>query len=922
MLHLRVGEKISVLDLDPYRYSSDDMNCFFSNLILTPTVTEDHGAQYICRTHHYKTGVTTEKRMEMQVLVWAPPCFIWFLLISLSLTGTDALGVKTSDSPIKSLRNQDAFIPCTVTEYGAGKLDVKLLSVIWTLKSLNGSEEWVYLYKSGHHTPTRPGSYISDSDLITGNVGLHLPRVQFTDEGEYTCTVIYTPNKAVGKSALQASVQPATKLEPPDVSGLLGTEKTVQCAACGFYPKDITIQWVKRLSETNCISLDKDSCTGDTSENEDGAFNVTSHLTIKPSLEDNGRRYLCIIKHRSLENKLKLNFTLSIPGKFISPPPEDKTTVPVLVVIFLTIIIAALRCFLYWKFLKKEPPKLSSISGVEHLVHMNKATLSCQIIGFRPKPIRITLWLKRKGEEEMEIHFCDLKACSSTPVAHYRDEECVVIGTEREGLMRNGNVTNLPLAQRPLSISYCQCLIHITPDIEEDDGAELTVRVTHSALRLPISESCRLEVTQAVPKLDPILASSETVYGGQEIGLSCRNHSFLPKSLTVFWYKEDELLEPYNDQILDANGLFYFTSHINYRPCVRDIGKKFRWPIPNEKKIVNVAAVPNDTVATYIGISKNVVCAPTASEIQCTPATLECDKPARLLCTMKDFFPKYCSISWYWGERIMPQSSVKEVRQENPTSGLFSRTTELQFTPTINHHGTEFQVEIMHCMETISRTFTVKLRGLPYIEYITSNGLNPKVGEELLLQCNVTGANAQDMTAEWLAGSDPIKGETKTYTKINRDSVTFLFAVISTIEHYGKIFTCLIKHRDLQEPVKRNITLKWKDHPPTLSDIEVHPTTPEVNKEATFSITISGFSQKNHQVRWFLKGSQIPESLKKDATKEEDNVPNLIETSEPQVVCSSTLKYSPTDKDDGTFIRCVFTAKEIIREKKYQLSLT
>uniref|UniRef100_A0A1B8XUU1 Ig-like domain-containing protein n=1 Tax=Xenopus tropicalis TaxID=8364 RepID=A0A1B8XUU1_XENTR len=324
---------------------------------------------------------------------------------------------------------------------------------------------------------------------------------------------------------------------------------------------------------------------------------------------------------------------------------------------------------------------------------------------------------------------------------------------------------------------------------------------------------------------------------------------------------------------------------------------------------------------------------PTVSDIQCTPTQPQWGKPVRLFCAINNFFPQYCSTRWYRGQEILPQSSVKEDQVEDPESGLFSRTTAVQYTPTVNDHGTEFCVEITHHKENIKKTFPMKLKGLPYIESITCNRDSPKVGEELTLQCKVTGANARNITAKWRAGSDPITGEMK--TEINRDTVTFLLRLISTVEHYGKIFTCLIRHGDLQEPMERNITLKWADNPPTLSEIEVLPTNPEVHKEATFRITISGFSQKDHQVRWFLQGSQIPESLKKvcsdpkiDAPKEEEDAPKLIETSELQIgedglyVCSSTLRYTPTDKDNGTFIRCVFTAKGIISKKKYQLSLT
>uniref|UniRef100_A0A1B8Y505 Ig-like domain-containing protein n=1 Tax=Xenopus tropicalis TaxID=8364 RepID=A0A1B8Y505_XENTR len=218
--------------------------------------------------------------------------------------------------PVKSLRNEEAFIPCSVTDWGPGDISPPKLSVEWAQKTLNGSKGQVYLYVSGTHTPTRPGSYISDRDLITGNVGLHLPRVQFTDEGEYTCTVIYTPNKAVGQSVLQVSAPPAPRLTPTNITIVLGTEKTVTCEANEFYPKDITFQWIKYPRGSGNVPLQDGISYTHPKKNKDGTFNQRSFLRINPTLEDNGNVYACNVSHRSMGTDLQLNLTLSVKGKF------------------------------------------------------------------------------------------------------------------------------------------------------------------------------------------------------------------------------------------------------------------------------------------------------------------------------------------------------------------------------------------------------------------------------------------------------------------------------------------------------------------------------------------------------------------------------------------------------------------------------
>ncbi|KAE8605972.1 hypothetical protein XENTR_v10010543 [Xenopus tropicalis] len=128
-----------------------------------------------------------------------PPVLFCFILVSVSLPGTDPVEVKVSDSPVKVLRDQDGFIPCTITGYSSAELDLQRLSVHWTL----GSGP-VYMYDRGSHNPIRPGSEL-DIRLIKGNAGLSLARVQITDEGEYTCAVTYDNERAEGRSALEVA---------------------------------------------------------------------------------------------------------------------------------------------------------------------------------------------------------------------------------------------------------------------------------------------------------------------------------------------------------------------------------------------------------------------------------------------------------------------------------------------------------------------------------------------------------------------------------------------------------------------------------------------------------------------------------------------------------------------------------------------
>uniref|UniRef100_A0A803K5Q2 Uncharacterized XB5846708 n=1 Tax=Xenopus tropicalis TaxID=8364 RepID=A0A803K5Q2_XENTR len=969
-----------------------------------------------------------------------PPIPIWLLLIYVSPRGADCIEVKMGESPIKALKDQNVFISCVIPTGSNTGINPELIAVIWTMKPFLGREKYVYKYEDKTTIPYNPRSFISETDLLAGNAGLHIWQVQLSDEGEYSCTVFYSPNKAKGTSTLLVSAKPTASLvSPKDFEA--GKEQMVSCEAHGFYPFEITIHWEKLHKVYGRSPLESDVYLKDLVRNPDGTFSKTSLLILNPSVANDKMTFFCIVSHRSLTEQLLLNFTLHVIDL---ENPNNNSSYHFIGTVFGIVVVAAVVLGLgIWKcpVKSKKPPKLSPITGAENLVHMNEATLSCQISGFRPKPIRITLFLRRNGGEVMEIYSWDSEAQtgSAAPVAHHRDEKSVVIAPEREGLIGNGNVQYLPPAQRALQVemvpvittskyqrlSNCQCTIRITPNIEEDDGAELTVRVTHSAPRGPISKSCRLEVrgvppslskivsplrilngesltltcpingfkpkllsvtwlkvdplgretellswdrgstnirdpkysheiqetehgdhsnnyksvlaikpmvkedhgakyicrtyhyatgsradktmemlVSAAPELGPIQKSPEILYVGEEMTLSCRIHSFHPEPLGVRWYKGDEFLASSTDQAHRGDShLLDCTSRATYRPSVRDIGKSFRCEVSHES-LQHPKCVSWEL--------KHLVSEPRVSAIKCHPEAPECNQPATLSCAIENYYPKDLKIRWYRGLEVISSHNDTETKEDPPGSGLFSKMTEIHLTPTLSDHGTEFHMEIIHNMKITKKTFCLQFKGFPEVKDITCNKYPPKYGEALTLSCEVIGCSARDITAEWREGNNPIRGQMRAEPQTDRDSVTFLLTLTPTAEHYGKLLTCLIKHKDLPQPIKKNISLKLPDVPPTLSEITASPGEPIINRETTLSVTISGFSQKNLQVRWY--NSFMPLTAN-------------IQTTEPRIggdrlyCCTSSVTYTPKTSDTGMSIRCEVIANRETRERRYQLPI-
>ncbi|KAG8430939.1 hypothetical protein GDO86_019704 [Hymenochirus boettgeri] len=529
------------------------------------------------------------------------------------------------------------------------------------------------------------------------------------------------------------------------------------------------------------------------------------------------------------------------------------------------------------------PPKVSKIVSPPRIIHGESMNLTCSINGFKPKPISVT-WLKIDSYGQ------------KTELLSWDDDKTTIHDDKYSH--------NIFRSEHEDNSSNCLSSLTMRPTVMEDHNLNYMCRILHHATGTKAEESVKMSVS-ADPVLDPIQRSLDALKVGEEFQLSCKVHSFHPETIGISWYKESEPLTSQNDKVLcNDRGLCYLTSNLRYTPCVKDLGKTFTCNVRHQD-------LENPKCSSWK--LKHLICEPTVSEIKCQPEVPECDQPAVLSCTVIGFYPRVCTIRWYRGLETIPSVNHTETTREDQESGLFSTTTEMNFTPTVALLGTEFQVEVAHNMKFTKKKFSINIKGLPQLKDIICSKCPPKYGEELTLNCEVTGCNPQDVEAEWRENDRPVQKEMKPEKVINKDFVSFILKLTPTAQHYGKLFSCLVKHKDLPQPVKKNTSLRLPDVQPTLSEITAVPETPKANRESRFLITISGSSQKHLQVRWF-----------KSFTEFKSN----IQTSEPQIgkdglySCSSTLTFTPSDKDHGASIRCEVTANRERKDKLYKLDLT
>ncbi|XP_052441316.1 H-2 class I histocompatibility antigen, Q9 alpha chain isoform X3 [Carassius gibelio] len=89
-----------------------------------------------------------------------------------------------------------------------------------------------------------------------------------------------------GKSSLKKTVSPQVSLLQKSSSS------SVMCHATGFYPKEVTISWMKNDQDHH-----EDVEVGEPLPNEDGTFQKSSELRVTPE-EWKNNKFICVVEHQ------------------------------------------------------------------------------------------------------------------------------------------------------------------------------------------------------------------------------------------------------------------------------------------------------------------------------------------------------------------------------------------------------------------------------------------------------------------------------------------------------------------------------------------------------------------------------------------------------------------------------------------------
>ncbi|OCT57519.1 hypothetical protein XELAEV_18003397mg [Xenopus laevis] len=135
-----------------------------------------------------------------------------------------------------------------------------------------------------------------------GLASLDIADVRVSDEGKYTCCVLYTPERRERKVYFWVYAPPRITVTNNIV--IKDKESILSASITGFYPVEIDIMWLR----------DGEILAGGTvltpQRNTDGTYRVNSTLTIEPTEENQNQNFSIRVQHESLTAFLQEDFQL------------------------------------------------------------------------------------------------------------------------------------------------------------------------------------------------------------------------------------------------------------------------------------------------------------------------------------------------------------------------------------------------------------------------------------------------------------------------------------------------------------------------------------------------------------------------------------------------------------------------------------
>ncbi|CAJ0930913.1 unnamed protein product [Ranitomeya imitator] len=545
------------------------------------------------------------------------------------------------------------------------------VAVKWTVKSSGDAVRPVYTFDGVRINSLRPESSIDHRLLETGNASLYLPNLTLEDEGEYTCTVLISPEVGEASLVLRLAAQPTIGLLPVDPRVTSGEMKTFICKISHFYPQDLDIKWIMKKEKRETV-LTKDICSGVPFQGKNGTFSADSQVSILFTEEDDGSVIGCEVRHQSLPRPLRIDTAIHLTVVQVS----GRVALLVSAILLMMALIVA-SVILYWKFLASVTPEVSAIILPELILADERMEAICNINGFRPKAVNICWYIEKSdqgvgsglGKDE------PLLQAATALTSHARHPE----------VSKHGSLFNATS-----KLSY-------TPSRHA-----LVCVVQHKALGAAARRVSHVSVA-ARPKKSYITSWPQDPRRGDKLTLSCIVERFYPKPIVVTWLR--------NGQIHSGAAQF------GPFPCENDyysVWSQIDLIVTEEEDgVMYTCRISHRSLSGVEELSYEINAQGTPPGVQfisADPVTPTIGQELLLSCSISNFFPRDIVVDWS-KDGIKLDAGACEFLCVTNTSGVHSMWSFLRFTPAAEDDGCVFTCSVQHTAlrHREERTYTLSL---------------------------------------------------------------------------------------------------------------------------------------------------------------------------------------------------------------------
>ncbi|XP_049648946.1 class I histocompatibility antigen, F10 alpha chain-like isoform X4 [Accipiter gentilis] len=143
-----------------------------------------------------------------------------------------------------------------------------------------------------------------------------------------TCIEWLRKYVSYGRAVLERKEPPMVRVSGKEAHGIL----TLYCRAYGFYPRPITVSWLK-----DGEFRDQETERGSIAPNSDGTYYTWASIEALPEEKD---KYRCRVEHASLPE----------PGLFMWETESNLFTIILAVVVAILLVITIVAGFAFWKY--------------------------------------------------------------------------------------------------------------------------------------------------------------------------------------------------------------------------------------------------------------------------------------------------------------------------------------------------------------------------------------------------------------------------------------------------------------------------------------------------------------------------------------------------------------------------------------------